>query len=276
MSMQRKGMWISITAALTAGLVAGHLLFPSAEGESGAKPPGKRQKGHLATGEKPKLSVKVGLSDLGTEKGWILMTSEELARRNLPATIRDCRSMYKWALGQGAVPVMRTLHTLTLSANFATSIRITSIEMKKNPLPGSADASRAPIARLACLPRPGAEIPWHDPQDFSTVDSDGYISHPNAINGHKVSRLEEAQQNVLVDLTGSPGPFRYNLTIGLETSIRHEVVVVSGEDGPLLGTEDGAGIGYWPAEHTWTMSPRSVLRCQEQRDVRPGQKPKCF
>ncbi|MEU5398050.1 hypothetical protein ABZ348_01935 [Streptomyces sp. NPDC005963] len=273
--MHRKGSLISITAALTAGLIAGYLLFPSTHSTPGSKPPKKHEKDHLATGEKPEFSVKLGMSDLGTEKGWVLMASEELARRDPPAAVRDCRSMHKWALAQGAVPTVSALHTLTLSANFATNIRITSIEMRKDHLPRSPDVSRAPVIRLSCLPRPGSKMFWHDPGDFSTVDTDGYSSHPSVINGHKVSQLKEAQQNVLVDLTGSTGPFRYSLTIGLETSIRHKKVIVSDDDGPLLGTEDGAAIGYWPAEYIWTMSPRNLLQCQEQRDVRPGQKPKC-
>ncbi|MCM2386807.1 hypothetical protein [Streptomyces albipurpureus] len=75
---------------------------------------------------------------------------------------------------------------------------------------------------------------------------------------------------------GMPDVFTYSLTIGLDTSIGYRQVVVDGGDRPLLGAEDGAGMGYWPAMYTWTMTPKRTLRqCQEERDVRPGQEPRC-
>ncbi|MGW6455712.1 hypothetical protein ACWF94_07240, partial [Streptomyces sp. NPDC055078] len=227
-------------------------------------------------GERPRVSVGIRLGETGKDESWTLMASEEIARRDPPAEVKDCREMRRWALAQGAVPTWRVLHTLDISANFSTDVRITSMALERDDSYEPGDPALAPVARLSCLPRRGSRISWRDPEAVSVVDGEEYLSNPNAPREYKVSRLKGAREIILVDLTGSPGPFTYRLRIGLETSVGLHEVVASGDAAPLVGAEDGAGMGYWPAQYTWTMAPsRTLKQCPEVRDVRPGRVAEC-
>ncbi|MFJ4771085.1 hypothetical protein ACIP88_18575 [Streptomyces uncialis] len=271
---RRRGIYLFLVA-LAAGLLTGHFLFPADEGGPDALPPKQSEKPRAAGGEKPRVSVGIRLGETGEDESWILMASAEIARRDPPAEVTDCREMRRWALAEGAVPTWRALHTLDISVNFSTDVIITSMALERDSYE-QGDPALAPVARLSCLPRPGARISWRDPEAVPVVDGEEYLWSPDASLEYKVSRLKGASQNILVDLTGSPGQFTYRLRIGLETSLGSREVVASGEAGPLIGAEDGAGMGYWPAQYTWTMAPKRTLKhCPEVRDVRPGRAAEC-
>jgi hypothetical protein len=276
MVMERRGGISLLLVVLAAGLLTGHFLFPADGGGPDAPPSKQSEKPHAAGGEKPRVSVGIRVGETGKDESWILMASAEIARRDPPAEVTDCREMRRWALAQGAVPTWRALHTLDISANFSTDVIITSMALERDAYE-KGDPARAPVARLSCLPRPGARISWPDPEAVSVVDGEEYRRSPDAPREHKVSRLKGASENIMVNLTGSPGQFTYRLRIGLETSLGSREVVASGEAGPLVGAEDGAAMGYWPAQYTWTMAPKRTLKqCPEVRDVRPGRVAECF
>lgn len=273
--MRRKEISVSISVALAAGLFAGYLLFPPADGKSDSRPPKAREDTRFDTGEKPSVFVEARVSDMDAGNGWALMASEEIARRKPPEAVKDCRALHKWALAQGAFPVGNAVHTLSLSANFATDVRITSMKMKRHLL-SDLEKSRLPVARLSCLPEAGSVVHMRDPGDLPTADEMN-DSQSGSNEMHRVSRLKKAEQHILVNMMGTTGPFTYSLTLGLDTSIGYQKVVVDGGDRPLLGTEDGGGMGYWPAQYTWTMTPeRTFTQCPEVKNVVPGQEQKCF
>jgi hypothetical protein len=54
------------------------------------------------------------------------------------------------------------------------------------------------------------------------------------------------------------------------------MVPVNGGDDVFFATEDGGGMGYWPATTTWTMSPaRTRTHCPAVTDPAPDRQPGC-
>ncbi|WP_157619936.1 hypothetical protein [Saccharothrix sp. NRRL B-16348] len=251
-----------LAVCVAAGLVASLLLFRRSGPDA---PP--------ATSETPaagaNVRVGVGISDHEAERGWFLMASEEVARRTPPEDVADCRALHAWALREGALPVGDAAHTVTFSANHRTTIESTYMRVVPDPTPYPDE--QAPVVRLLCLPRPGATPPFPEPGDARfRVNGD---SRPFTFQErHQVAPDADAEFDVVIDLTGSTGPFAYRVEIGVAEGGEFRMVPVNDGDDVFFATEDGGGMGYWPATTTWTMSPtRTRTHCPAVTDPNPDQ-----
>ncbi|WP_106614170.1 hypothetical protein [Saccharothrix carnea] len=252
-----------IVVCCAAALVAGLLLLRRSDPDS--PPPSE------ATAE-PQVHVTV--SDRDTGQGWFLMVSEEIAHRTPPDDVADCRALHAWALREGALPVGDTAHTITFSAGRHTTIESTYVRVVPDPTPYPA-AGGAPVVRLRCLPEAGATPPFPDPEDVDfRVNGD---ARPVTFDErHHVGPGSDAAFDVVVDLTGTTGPFAYRVEVGIAEGGGFRMVPVNGGDDVFFATEDGGGMGYWPATTTWTMNPtRTSTHCPAASDPGPDQQVGC-
>lgn len=229
----------------------------------------------------PEIRVGVRVGDRSAEDGWTLMASEELARATPPDDVVDCRGLQEWALREGALPAGHATHTITLSANYSTTVESVRVEVSPDPAPYPKTGADGPRVRLTCLPRPDAQVPlpdpgaplfagYREPSMFDPAYRSLTLTEPHAIKPGSPADVE-----VVVDLRGSTGPFAYRFDISIVEGNESRVVPVDG-GAPLFATEDGGGMGYWPATALWTMSPtRTHTYCDAVSDPAPGREPTC-
>jgi hypothetical protein len=202
------------------------------------------------------------------------MASEEVARRTPPGDVVDCRGLHAWALGEGALPVGEAAYTITFSANHRTTIESTYVRIVPDPTPYPADRG-APVVRLLCVPVAGATPDFPDPAEVDfQVNGD---PRPVTFDQRRpVAPDADAAFDVVVDLTGTAGPFAYRVEIGIAEGGEFRMVPVNGGDDVFFATEDGGGMGYWPATTTWTMSPtRTRTHCPAASNPMPDQRVEC-
>ncbi|MFD0204855.1 MULTISPECIES: hypothetical protein [Saccharothrix] len=255
----------AIVVCCAAALVASLLLLRRSGPD--APPPSE------ATAE-PQVDVGVTVSGRDAGEGWFLMASEEVAHRTPPDDVADCRALHAWALGEGALPVGDTTHTITFSANRRATIESTYVRVVPDPTPYPA-AGGAPVVRLRCLPEADATPPFPGPEDVDfRVNGD---ARPRTFGEqHHVGPGSDAGFDVVVDLTGTTGPFAYRVEVGIAEGGAFRMLPVNGGDDVFFATEDGGGMGYWPATTTWTMSPtRTSTRCPAVSDPGPDQQVGC-
>ncbi|MFJ6676094.1 hypothetical protein ACIQMJ_33760 [Actinosynnema sp. NPDC091369] len=246
-----------VAACCAAGLVAGLLVWRRSVPEVPAE---------------PVVRVRVEVGDRDTDRGWLLMASEVLARRTPPEDVADCRALHAWALREGALPVGVAAHTITLSTDRVTAIESTYVRVVPDPTPYPADAG-APVVRLRCLPHAGAVPAFPNPADvdFRVHDDPRPVTFGER---RQVGPDADAAFDVLVDLTGTTGPFAYRVEVGVTEGGGFRMVPV--DDDVLFATEDGGGMGYWPATTTWTMSPaRTRVHCPAVADPGPDRPVDC-
>ncbi|WP_141983605.1 hypothetical protein [Saccharothrix saharensis] len=222
----------------------------------------------------PVVRVRVGIGDRDAERGWLLMASEQVARRTPPGDVVDCRALHAWALREGALPVGVAAHTITFSADRDTAIESTYVRIVPDPTPYPADGG-APVVRLRCLPRAGAAPAFPDPADvdFRVVDGSRPVTFGER---RQVAPGADAAFDVLVDLTGTTGPFAYRVEVGVGEGGGFHILPVNDGDDVFFATEDGGGMGYWPATTTWTMGPtRARTHCPAVSDPDPGRSVDC-
>ncbi|MFE9747859.1 hypothetical protein ACFYOT_23385 [Saccharothrix saharensis] len=222
----------------------------------------------------PVVRVRVGIGDRDTERGWLLMASEQVARRTPPEDVVDCRALHAWALREGALPVGVAAHTIRISADRDTAIESTSVRVVPDPTHYPADGG-APVVRLRCLPRVGAAPAFPDPADvdFRVDDTPRRVTFDQR---RRVAPGADAAFDVLVDLTGTTGPFAYRVEVGVDAGGGIRMVPVNDGHDVFFATEDGGGMGYWPATTTWTMSPaRTRTHCPAVSDPGPDRSVDC-
>ncbi|MCE6998139.1 hypothetical protein LZG04_25565 [Saccharothrix sp. S26] len=256
---------VVLAACFAAALVASLLLWR----RSGSQPPPPPD-----VAAEPTVEVGVRVGDRDADRGWFLMASEEVAQRTPPDDVVDCRALHAWALREGALPVGQAAHTITFSANHRTAIESTYVRIAPDPTPYPADRG-APVVRLLCLPRAGAAPAFPDPADVDfRVNGD-----PRPVTfdqRHEVAPGADASFDVVVDLTGTTGPFAYRVEVGIAEGGEFRMVGVNGGDGVFFATEDGGGMGYWPATTTWTMGPaRTRTHCPAVSNPMPDQRVEC-
>ncbi len=257
----------AIAACLAAGLVASLLVLWRSRSEAPTPPDVPAE---------PAVRVGVRVSDRDVDEGWFLMASEEVARRAPPDDVRDCRSLHTWALREGALPVGHTAHTITFSSDRRTAVDSTYVRIVPDPTPYPAGGG-APVVRLLCLPGAGAAQPFPDPAevDFRVNGDPRPLTFEER---HQVEPGADAAFDVVVDLTGTTGPFAYRVEVGVAEGGTFRLVPVNGGDDVFFATEDGGGMGYWPATTTWTMSPtrtRTRTDCPAVSDPSPDERPDC-
>ncbi|MER5265994.1 hypothetical protein ABTZ99_28300 [Actinosynnema sp. NPDC002837] len=219
------------------------------------------------------VRVGVRISDREAEQGWFLMASQDVARRTPPEDVSDCRALHAWALREGALPVGDAAHTVTFSADRRTTIESTYMRVVPDPTPYPGE--HAPVVRLVCLPRPGATPPFPEPAEarFRVNSGSGPVTFEER---HQVEPGADAGFDVVLDLTGTTGPFAYRVEVGVAEGGDFRMVPVNGGDDVFFATEDGGGMGYRPATTTWTMSPtRTRTDCPAVTDPGPNQEPAC-
>ncbi|ROP35635.1 hypothetical protein [Saccharothrix texasensis] len=255
-----------LAVCVAAGLVASLLVFRRSSSEP---PPPVPDAPTAGAG----VRVGVAISDHGTEQGWFLMASQDVARRTPPDDVADCRALHAWALREGALPVGDTAHTVTFSADHRTTIESTYVRVVPDPTPYPAE--QPPAVRLRCLPRPGATPPFPEPGEARFRVNGG--SRPLTFEERRqVEPGVDARFDVVVDLTGTTGPFAYRVEIGIAEGGGFRMVPVNGGDDVLFATEDGGGMGYWPATTTWTMGPtRTRTDCPAATDPAPDGQAEC-
>ncbi|MGW4116439.1 hypothetical protein ACWEFJ_36665 [Actinosynnema sp. NPDC004786] len=222
------------------------------------------------TPAEPTVRVNVTVSDHDTDRGWFLMAPQEVADRTPPADVVDCRGLHAWALREGALPVGDAAHTITLSADRRTTIESTYVRIVPDPTPYPGDdRAAAPVVRLRCLPEPAATPPLTRPDrvDFAVNGDAAPRTFPER---HEVGPGEDARFDVVVDLTGTTGPFAYRVEVGVVEGGGFRMVPVNDGDDVFFATEDGGGMGYRPATTTWTMHPvRTRTACPPMTDPGP-------
>lgn len=173
---------------------------------------------------------------------------------------------------------------MTLASNRRQDSRTNDVSVRgqnhpdTTPYPNT--AADVPKVRLICLPWPGAQIPY-DPEAPRVVvngrTSSFGKSGPTAvlIERHRLTPRSSADVEVVVDFRGWTGPSAYRVEVRVGEDGGSRVVPVNG-DAPMFGTEDGGGMGYWPATALWTMSPtRTHTYCDAVSNPAPDQKPTC-
>ncbi|WP_170185336.1 hypothetical protein [Saccharothrix texasensis] len=225
----------------------------------------------------PRIDVGIAPGALDADAGWVLMASEDLARATPPDDVVDCRGLREWALREGALPVGDAPHTIGITANYRTTVESVQVHVVSDPAPYTGGT---PSVRLVCLPRPDADLPFPE-SDAARIKAGGGTGLPFsrvpervALPGpHEVTPRSPAEVEVVVDLTGTPGPFAYR--IGIDVVEQNELRRFPMTE-PMFATEDGGGMGYWPATATWTMSPdRTRTYCEPVTNPAPDAKPTC-
>lgn len=255
----------AIAVCFAAALVASLLVLR----RSDAPPPT-----HVTPTAEPDVRVGVEVSGRDAAKGWFLMASEEVARRTPPEDVVDCRGLHAWALREGALPVGAAAHTITFSADHRTAVESTYVRVVADPTPYPAGGG-APVVRLLCLPEAGATPVFPAPGDVDfRVNGD---SRPVTFDQrHEVAPGHDAGFDVVIDLTGTTGPFAYRVEVGIAEGGEFRMAPVNGGDGVLFATEDGGGMGYWPATTTWTMKPtRTRTHCPAVSNPSPDRQVQC-
>lgn len=269
-----------LVGCLVAGLVAGLAVWREPRVPQDPPTPLKTSWSAVPAQE-PEIGVGVRVGGRSAEDGWVLMASEALARATPPDDVVDCRGLQEWALREGALPAGAATHTITVSANYHTTVESVFVEVSPDPAPYPRTLADRPRVRLACLPRPGAQVPLPDPdrpefvvnREPSTFES-AYRS-VTLSEQHAVTPGSPADVEVVVDLRGATGPFAYRFGIGLTEGSEFRMVPVNG-GAPMFATEDGGGMGYWPATALWTMSPtRTHTYCEAVSNPAPDQEPTC-
>lgn len=226
--------------------------------------------------QEPRIDARVAPGALDDGAGWVLMAAEDLARAEPPDDVVDCGGLRDWALREGAVPAGNAPHSIEVTANYRTTVQTVHVRVLPDPTPYS---GKPPTVRLACLPRPDAVLPFPEP-DAARVKVNGEPSLLDPVQKqttlyrpHEVRPRSPAELEVVVDLTGSTGPFAYRVEIDVVEQNEFRGRAASG---PLFATEDGGGMGYWPATATWTMSPsRTHVYCEPVTNPTPGTEPTC-
>ncbi|MGM1063234.1 hypothetical protein [Saccharothrix sp. Mg75] len=227
--------------------------------------------------QEPEIEVAVVVGGRGVDEGWVLLAPEALARSTPPDDVVDCPGLQAWALREGALPAGVAEHTITLSANYSTTVESVHVRVSPDPAPYREAGGGPPKVRLACLPRPGAQLPFpdHDSMRLSVHDERSGQRSTVLSGPHEVTPRSPAELGVAVDLTGTSGPYAYRVEVGITEGNEFREVPVNG-GGPLFATEDGGGMGYWPATATWTMSPtRTHSYCGAVENPAPDEEPVC-
>ncbi|MEU4804944.1 hypothetical protein [Actinosynnema sp. NPDC023587] len=243
------------------------------EAEPGPVPPTSQS---TVPAQEPRLDARVVPGALDDDAAWVLMASEDLAHAEPPDDVTDCGALRDWALREGALPAGDAPHTIEVEANYRTTLEAVHVRVAPDPTPYS---GKAPIVRLMCLPRPDSApaAPGPDAVRFKVNGEpspfDPVYKQASLPGRHEVRPRSPAELEVVIDLSGSPGPFAYRVEVDVVEQNEFRKIPV-GE--PLFATEDGGGMGYWPATATWTMSPdRTHTYCEPVRDPAPDAKPTC-
>ncbi|MFE2750537.1 hypothetical protein ACFXGA_00890 [Actinosynnema sp. NPDC059335] len=229
----------------------------------------------------PEIEASVRVGGRADDDGWMLMASEQLARATPPDDVADCRGLREWALEEGALPAGYATHTITLSANYHTTIEYVQVEVSPDTTPYPKTAADGPRVRLICLPRPGAQIPFPDAEAPRAAVNGGSSIFDQRFRTavlterHRLTPQSSADLEVVVDFSGSAGPSAYRVEVRVGEDGESRVVPVNG-DAPMFATEDGSGMGYWPPTALWTMSPtRTHTYCDAVSNPAPDQEPPC-
>ncbi|NUT49530.1 MAG: hypothetical protein HOV94_19815 [Saccharothrix sp.] len=260
-----------IAACAAAALVTGLLVWWRSGPDA---PPASDTTPGTGPGREAGVAVGVRVGDRQADRGWLLMASEEVAGRTPPEDIVDCRRLHAWALREGALPVGVVAHTITLSADRPTAVESTYVRVRPDPTPYPT-GRQAPVVRLRCLPHEGAAPPLPDPHEVR-FRVNGDAVPVTFEERHEVAPGADAAFDVLVDLTGTTGPFAYRFEVGVVEGGSFRMVEVDGGGGPFFATEDAGAMGYWPATTTWTMHPaRTRVQCPAMSDPSPQTEGAC-
>ncbi|MGW4116906.1 hypothetical protein ACWEFJ_39035 [Actinosynnema sp. NPDC004786] len=263
-----------LSGSFVVGLVAGLLVWW--EPREPQAPP--EMSWSTVPAQEPEIEASVRVGGRADDDWWMLMASEELARATPPDDVADCRSLREWALGEGALPAVYATHTITLSANYHTTVAYVQVVVSPDTTPYPKTTSAELIVRLTCLQQPGTQIPYPDPEApraiYSILDSplDGAAT---LTDRHRLTPRASADMEVDVDFRGSGGPFAYRVEVRVIEDGESRVVPVKG-NAPMFATEDSGAMGYWPATAQWTMSPtRTHTYCDAVANPAPDQERTC-
>lgn len=283
---RKRTTWIAGAATvvgLTVGLTVGFTVFVDQQPDNSSQSPPSLP---ASTPVSPTsnyggpITVSADIVNMNPREGWVLMADEDLAQHRPPANVTNCHQLFTWALSQGAMTTLVAEHALTIRASRDVYVRIVGLEVRQQT--EQAEAGRTPPARLGCQSSDGPTTSTTTPEERLPKKETVPIGHvpSESDTGYfeefRLAAGEVVQEHFLVEPLWGPGQYGYVISAKIQVDGQESTFKLDAGGWPFRWSEDGGGMGYWPASYTWRFSPEPVYtHCLQGNQTDATQRPEC-
>lgn len=226
----------------------------------------------------------IDLADLGladsTDLPFGLEAPVELARRDPPAEVRNCRQYLAWAQHEGAVPIgPYPVHALTLTAGRSVGVEVRAVAVVQArtrpeqpstrsvevtcgsgvPTPSTTSVAEQDLPQVG-VSAPGFNLPVEDEEYVY------YLNHRDfGGTEHGLAAGQTIELNFVVGTPNGSGRFEYDIQVRLIIDGKPEVRTITNGSRRFSCCGRVTYTGFHTATYVWTMSPQRTLKiCPQQ------------